>query len=143
MSAEIERPAVERGRIAAAPVLLALVALAMLALLPVGCKEPDTSYPTVRWVRPQDGDTIDPGIHELVTVATDDREVSRVFFFVYTEMLGIVDQRTGDTFRLKVDCIADTLATYQLFASAEDRGDNMTQASVTVHVRRKFGPAAR
>jgi len=125
------------------PALVTLAAVVLLALLPVGCEEPDTSYPTVRWVYPADGDTVDPGVHELVTVATDDREVRRVFFFVYSEMLGIVDRLDSDTFRLKVDCIADTLPVYRLFASAEDFGGNMTQEDVTVYVRRKGGNEKR
>ncbi len=117
--------------------LVALAALIALAVLPVGCKEPpDTVYPEIYWVQPQDGDTIDPGVHELAVVATDDQEARRVFFFVYTEMLGIVSQRSGDTFRLRVDCIADTLPFYRLYASVEDAGENMTQAAVTVYVRR-------
>jgi hypothetical protein len=118
---------------------LLAVAFASLAFLSAGCDkagQPDTVMPTVRWVSPHDGDTVDPGVYTMVTVATDDRKLRWVAFFVETEMLGMVSQSQGDTYRLAVDCRADTEHVYQLRAYARDYGDNETLAVVTIFVRR-------
>ncbi len=115
------------------------VAFALLAFLPVGCdkaRPPDTEPPVISWVSPHDGDTVDPGIYTLVTVATDDRRMRWVAFFVETEMLGMVSESQGDTFRLAVDCRADTSRVNQLRAYARDDADNDTFAVVTIYVRR-------
>lgn len=114
-------------------------AFALLSLLPAGCDKtqlPDTVPPVISWVSPHDGDTVDPGVYTLVTVATDDRRVRWVAFFVETEMLGTVSESQGDTYRLAVDCRADTASVYQLRAYARDYGDNETLAVVTIFVRR-------
>lgn len=115
------------------------VAFALLALLPAGCDNagpPDTVPPVLSWVHPQEGDTVDPGVHTMVTVATDDRRMRWVVFFIDAEMLGMVSRSQADTYRLAVDCRADTGYAYQLRAFAYDYAYNGTFAAVSVYVRR-------
>jgi hypothetical protein len=118
--------------------LASVVAFILFALLPAGCDNqlPDTVPPVVGWVYPQDGDTVDPGVYTLVATATDDRRVDFVVFFAYTEMLGMVTTVQSDTYRVAVDCRADTGHVYQLRAFAYDQAENGTYADVTIHVRR-------
>ena len=117
---------------------VSIVALVLLALLPTGCdnQSPDTAPPVIGWVYPQDGDTVDPGVYTLVATATDDRRVDFVVFFVYTEMLGMVTTAQSDTYRVAVDCRADTGHVYRLRAFAYDEADKGTSADVTIYVRR-------
>ena len=119
--------------------LAAAAALALLSLFSAGCNKtqlPDTVPPAISWISPHDGDTVDPGVYTLVTVATDDRQIDFVAFFMGTEMLGLVSTPQGDTYRVAVDCSADTSHVYLLRAYAYDRAHNGTSANVTVYVRR-------
>jgi hypothetical protein len=117
---------------------VSIIALALLALLPAGCDNrlPDTVPPVISWVYPHDGDTVDPGVYTLVATATDDRQVDYVVFFAYTEMLGMVTTAQSDTYRVAVDCRADTGHAYRLRAFAYDQADNGTSADITIYVRR-------
>jgi hypothetical protein len=114
------------------------VAFALLSFLPAGCDQglPDTVPPVISWVYPHDGDTVDPGIYTMVTVATDDRRMGFVVFFAGTEMLGMVRTAQADTYRVAVDCRADTGHLYRLRAFTYDYADNGTSADITVYVRR-------
>lgn len=109
----------------------------LLLLLPAACDTtPDTTPPEVSWVYPADGDTFDPGIYTISVVATDNRQMRRVSFWIEEEMLGIIDRPRGDTYCLGLDCRADTHHTYPLRAIASDRQGYHAFAYVTVHVRR-------
>jgi hypothetical protein len=113
--------------------------MAAILLLAAACQstpEADTVPPQVHFVQPQRGDSFSPGVYTMKAVATDNDSVHWVIFFVYTEMLGIVEQRKGDTFSLAVDCSTDTLSAYFLRAFAMDLANNTTFDSVTVYVRR-------
>jgi hypothetical protein len=114
------------------------VAFALLVLLPVGCDQspPDSVPPTISWAYPHDGDTVDPGVYIIAAVATDDRGVDFVVFFVGNEMLGMVRNPQADTYKVAVDCSADTSSVYLLRAFVYDKADNGTSADITVHVRR-------
>jgi hypothetical protein len=92
--------------------------------------------PTIGWVYPHNGDTVDPGVYTIATVATDDRRMRWVAYFIETEMLGLVSQSQADTYRLAIDCRADTGHAYQLRAFAYDETYNGTFAAVSVYVRR-------
>ena len=118
--------------------LVIATAFALLALLPAGCDQglPDTMPPTISWVYPHDGDTVDAGVYTLVAVAADDRRMDFVVFFAYTEMLGMVTTAQADTYRVAVDCRTDTGHVYLLRAFACDQAENGTSANVTVYVRR-------
>ena len=115
-------------------------AFALLAFLHAGCDKPetqDTVPPEISWVYPAEGDTFDPGVYELAAVATDDREMDFVVFFVGTEMLGLVSTARADTYRIVVDCRDDTGRVHQLRAFAYDKEPNGTFAGDrTVYVRR-------
>jgi hypothetical protein len=74
-------------------------ALALAAFLPLVCdqqSQSDTVPPTVSWLYPRDGDTIDPGAYTLAARASDDREMGFVVFYAGAEMLGMVT-RPGPT----------------------------------------------
>jgi hypothetical protein len=116
----------------------AVCLLAFLLLLPAGCDESagDTTPPQVRWVFPSDGDTFDPGVYTVSAVATDDKEMRWVSFWVEEEMLGIVSRPRGDTYSLGVDCRADTHSVYPLRADALDRAGYNAFATVYVYIRR-------
>jgi hypothetical protein len=118
------------------PVIAA--AFALLALLPAACDQglPDTVPPTIGWVYPHDGDTVNPDVYTIATVATDDRRMRWVAYFIETEMLGLVSQSQADTYRLAIDCRADTGHAYQFRAFAYDEAYNGTFAAVSVYVRR-------
>ena len=118
---------------------LLAAAFALLAFLPTGCATsgtPDTVPPQIGWVYPHDGDTVDPGVYTLTAVATDDRRVDFVAFFVGTEMLGMVSTAQADTYRIAVECFSDTGHVYELRAFAYDMEPNGASANVTVYVRR-------
>ena len=115
------------------------VAFALLAFLPAGCDQnetQDTVPPAISWVSPHDGDTVAPGVYALAAVATDDRQVDFVTFFVGTEMLGLVRTAQADTYRVAVECFSDTGHVYELRAYAYDKAPNGTCATVIVYVRR-------
>ena len=114
-------------------------AFALLAFLAAGCDKtelPDVVPPVISWVSPHDGDTVPPGVYTLTAVATDDREMDFVVFFVGTEMLGLVSTAQADTYRVAVECFSDTGQVYELQAYAYDKVPNGTCATVTVYVRR-------
>lgn len=118
---------------------LLAAAFGLLALLPAGCDSsgtPDTVAPEISWVYPHDGDTVSPGVYTLTAVATDDRAVDFVVFFVGSEMLGLVHTAQGDTYRVAVECFSDTGHVYQLRAFAYDKTPNGTCADAIVYVRR-------
>jgi hypothetical protein len=113
--------------------------LALLSLFSAGCDKaqlPDTVPPAISWVSPHNGDSVAPGVYSLVTVATDDRQMDFVAFFVGDEMLGLVSTAKADTYRIAVDCSADTAHVYVLRAFAYDKASNGTSANVTVYIRR-------
>ena len=114
-------------------------AFALLALVPAGCDNagsPDTVPPVISWVYPADGDTVDPGVYTLVAVATDDRRMRLAAFFVGYEMLGLIETPQADTYRVAVDCRADTGHVYRLRAYADDWAGNEAHSDITVYVRR-------
>ncbi|GEM_PF-2266304 len=115
------------------------VVFALLAFLPAGCDNagpPDTVPPVLSWAHPQEGDTVDPGVYTIATVATDDRRMRWVVYFIEAEMLGMVSKSEADTYRLTIDCRADTGHAHQLRAFAYDEAYNGTFAAVSVYVRR-------
>src|SRR5512137_675045 len=102
-------------------------AFALLSFLPASCDNagtPDTVPPEISWVYPADGDTVDPGVYTLTAVATDDRQMDFVAFFVGTEMLGLVSTAQADTYRVAVECFSDTGHVYELRAYAYDKAPN-------------------
>jgi len=115
--------------------IAALVA-AMLLLVTACQTVEDNVPPQVHFVQPQRGDSFPPGVYTMKAVATDNDSVHWVVFFVYTEMLGVIEQRQEDTFTLAVDCRDDTLTAYSLRAFAMDMANNETLDSLTVYIRR-------
>jgi hypothetical protein len=113
------------------------VLMVLPALCGSGCEGTDDwNRPEVRWVYPQDGDTLDPGAYNLKVVSTDDVAMRWVSFWAWSEMLGIVRSSRADTYMLGVDCRSDTNTTYPLGAWAMDRSENQNYAGITVYVRR-------
>jgi hypothetical protein len=116
------------------------VAVAMLAFLPAGFDHSETQDivpPEITRAYPADGDTVDPGVYTLATVATDDREMDFVVFFVGAEMLGLVSAAQADTYRVAVECFSDTGHAHLLRAFAYDMEHNGTSTGdITVPVRR-------
>jgi hypothetical protein len=96
----------------------------------------DSVPPTVSWISPAQGDTLDPGVVTLVARARDDRNVKWVVFLLRSDLLGFVRPDGSDTFRLAVDLGADTAHLCELAASAEDQARNSTTARLGVFVRR-------
>lgn len=114
--------------------VLALVTIAFV--LGTGCYSNDHKMPEVRFVFPQDGDTLDPGAYVLKTIATDNRGIYWVEFWARGEMVGITWRCKADTYRIGWDCRDDTFRNYYLSAVAEDWNDNWITTVVNVHVRR-------
>ena len=109
-------------------------------LLMAACDSPpttnDTVKPVIRFVNPQDGDTLEPGAYVLVAVATDDQEMRNVVFWQDSTMLGWVRPLGTDTFRCGWDNRDDTARAYWLEAEALDRARNDTCQVIRVYVRR-------
>jgi hypothetical protein len=113
-------------------------------LLLLGCHHSvvDPVAPTVRWIFPQDGDTLDPGVYVLKAVADDDQSLEWVSFWsnypgsTYAIMLGLFRPGTSDTYELGWDCLHDTGSFYWLSVSAEDRAGNDSHDFAGVAVRR-------
>jgi hypothetical protein len=118
--------------------------LVLVLLLFLGCHQSvnDTVTPTVRWIFPHDGDTLEPGIYVLKAVATDDQALEWISFWstypgsTFAIMLGLFHQGQNDTYELGWDCLHDTGSFYWLSVSAEDRAGNDSHDFVGVAVRR-------
>ncbi|HTW92775.1 MAG TPA: Ig-like domain-containing protein [bacterium] len=117
-----------------------LAAVTLAAILPSGCdrksQQPDTTPPVLSWVYPHDGDTVAAGVYELTVLATDDQQMKDVAFFNGPDLLGLIDTPQGDTYRVAVDCRADTGHVYQLRAYARDMALHQVESDVTVYIRR-------
>ena len=89
--------------------------------------------PSVKFIQPQNGDTLQPGIYEMSAYATDNQQVDIVVFWVGTEMLGMLEYNPSDTYRLTVDAPDGS---YQLRVEADDHSHNRAFDYVTVHFHR-------
>jgi hypothetical protein len=111
----------------------AAVLLLLLGIL--ACEgTPDTVSPTVRLVHPLDGDTLEPGEHTLVAVASDDRGVHHLIFWCEGQMLGFFYDPAAETLRCGWDCRAYAGRPVQLQVEALDRELNEAFDQTRVYV---------
>ncbi len=109
----------------------------LLGLLVVACTTPpDYESPSLHFICPGDGDTLQAGVVILRAVATDNQTVEWVSFWVDGEMLGITKRRSGDTFSMGWDCSTDTGQTRELGAEVTDKEENHGFDDIMVYVRR-------
>jgi hypothetical protein len=109
---------------------IALAALAVLLAL-VACVTEDTENPVVSIVMPVNGDTLAKGDIVIKTVATDNKSVTKVEFFVDGSLVG-TDNVGGaaDTFRYTwSDTAAQTAGAHALGAKAYDAAENTGNAT--------------
>lgn len=113
----------------------AAVALLSLWLLAACEQAPDTVMPSVRLVAPQDGDTLEPGDHELVAAASDDRGVHHLIFWCEGRMLAFLYDPAAETLRCGWDSRAYAGRDVTVGVEVLDRARNDTMHFVRVHVR--------
>lgn len=116
---------------------------ALLLLVVSACRSPDTNAPSVRFLAPQDNDTLYAGMILLKTAAYDNLEVTNVRFYQDTTYLDSTGLSYTDTFSIIWDATAETLdASYQLRAIAYDRWQNIGRDSVRVFFCRSIPPGS-
>lgn len=112
---------------------LAVVALAIGA----ACDEADKVKPDCTVVAPAAGDSLDPAIITVKAIATDDREMKLVEFYVGNRKIGEDATATADTFEAVWDAGGDTTGGARVLkAIAFDAADNFTEATAPVQLRR-------
>jgi len=109
---------------------IALATLAVLLAL-VACVTKDTTKPVVTIVTPADGDTLAPGNITIKAVATDNKGVTKVIFYVGATEIGSDATGTADTFDVSWTAAAGS---YTLKAEAYDAADNMADDDIDVVV---------
>ncbi len=113
--------------------ILALAAAAFFA----ACDQADTTRPVVTIVAPTAGDTLSPALITVKAVATDDKAVTRVEFYVGNRLLGEDSTATADTFTTEWNATTDTTGGGRLLkATAFDAAGNFTEGIITVYLRR-------
>ncbi|MBN2464109.1 hypothetical protein JXD38_00595 [candidate division WOR-3 bacterium] len=126
--------------------MLRLVSLAATAivLVAVACDGADTEAPTVSIVSPVDGSSVNRGDVVIRAVATDNKGVSCVEFFVDDTLVGSANTPTaGDTFECEWSDTASQVVgqSYDLFARAHDAAGNARSSStVTMTIIGAAGP---
>ncbi len=111
---------------------LVVVALAVV----VACDQADTTKPACTVVVPAAGDTLDPGSITIKVIATDDKEMKLVEFYVGNRRIGEDATAAADTFEAIWDASADTTGgTRLLKAVAFDAADNFVEATAGVVMR--------
>ncbi|MFO7650106.1 MAG: Ig-like domain-containing protein [bacterium] len=118
------------------------LALAVVALaVGIACDQADTTKPTCAVVEPAAGDSLEPGSITIKAVATDDKEMKLVEFYVGNRKVGEDATAAADTFEAIWDAGADTTGgTRLLKAIAFDAADNFTEATASVVLRRPPEP---
>ncbi len=109
---------------------IALAAVAVLLGI-VACVTEDTENPVVSIVVPVNGDTLTKGDIVIKTVATDNKSVTKVEFFVDGSLVGTDNVGgTADTFRYTwSDTAAQTSGAHTLGAKAYDAAENTGSAT--------------
>jgi hypothetical protein len=114
---------------------IALAAAAGLLMI-AACDTADTTAPTVSIVSPADGATVNKGVIVIKAIATDNKAVNRVEFYIDGN-LRVVDNvgGAGDTFHYTWWDTAGQAAghSYSLVAKAYDKAEN-TKSSATVTI---------
>jgi hypothetical protein len=111
------------------------VAIVGLALA-VACDQADTAKPECAVVAPAAGDSLDPGSITIKAVATDDKEMKLVEFYVGNRKIGEDEAASADTFEAVWDATNDTTGGARVLkAIAFDAADNFTEALATVYMR--------
>lgn len=110
------------------PKLAALAAI----LLMLGCPLTDTTNPVVTIVVPTNGATLAPGTITIKAVATDNKGVSKVEFYVGVTKLGEDATGTADTFDVTWTA---AVGAYTLKAVASDAAGNLAEHTVAVTIQ--------
>lgn len=124
------------------PAIAVTVILCLFALF-LACGKEDVDNPVVTLANLHDLDTISPGVMTVKAVATDDKEVRYVEFYLDTALLAADSEGVADTFDFTWDTSTDTLgAWYTVRAWAHDTRDSVTGTYARVCVRSTVVPRA-
>jgi hypothetical protein len=118
----------------------ALVAAIILVI--IGCvPTTDTTNPTVSIVEPANNDTLSAGNISIKAVATDNKGVTKVEFYVDDTLKNTANSGTADTFSCILDASNYTAgSSHVIKAKAFDEADNNATASVTIFIAGGGGP---
>ncbi|HTW91495.1 MAG TPA: Ig-like domain-containing protein [bacterium] len=116
-----------------------VLAAAAAALIVAACTTIDTTPPTVSIVVPVSGDTLAKGSIAIKALATDNKAVAKVEFYLDGSILGTDNVGgAGDTFRYTwADTAAQTAGSHTLAAKAYDNAstpNTTTSATVTIYI---------
>uniref|UniRef100_A0A7C6EDW4 Right handed beta helix domain-containing protein n=1 Tax=candidate division WOR-3 bacterium TaxID=2052148 RepID=A0A7C6EDW4_UNCW3 len=113
---------------------LTAVAIALLFLFP-GCPEKDTTTPTVKITEPANNATLTAGNITIKAVATDDKEMSKVEFWVDGAKKGEDNSPTDDTlYSYTWDASSAASGAHKIVAKAFDKSDNTASDSITITI---------
>lgn len=114
---------------------LALMAISVaIFFLIAGCPEKDTTNPTVDIKEPANNATITAGNITIKAVATDDKEMDRVEFWIDGTKKGEDNSATADTFSYTWDASSVASGTHAIVAKAFDKSDNSAQDSISITI---------
>ena len=117
------------------PAIAATVILGLLVLF-LACGKKDVELPVVALTNLHDLDTIAPVVMTVKAVATDDKEVRYVQFYVDGVAARADSEGVADTFDFTWDTSSDTLgAWHTVSARAFDTRDSFADANVRICVR--------
>jgi YVTN family beta-propeller protein len=101
---------------------------------------PDRTAPTAVIIMPGDGDTVSQVSIKIKVLATDNKAMSRVEFYVDNHLKGTDNVGDADTFRYTWDPTGESLA-HTIKATAYDMDENHSEQMVSVYVRTDTCPA--
>lgn len=107
--------------------------IALISLLAT-CITTDTTNPVVSIISPVNNDTITAGNILIKVYATDNKEVTKVEFYIDNNLKGTDQAGNADTFRYTWDASAETPgSTHSIYAKAYDgAGNTATSTSITI-----------
>lgn len=107
--------------------------IALISLLAT-CITTDTTNPVVSIISPVNNDTITTGNILIKVYATDNKEVTKVEFYIDNNLKGTDQAGNADTFRYTWDASAETPgSTHSIYAKAYDgAGNTATSTSITI-----------